>query len=563
MAKNDFTIKYFLYVRKSSESEDRQVASIDSQISELTKVAKRDNIKITNIFSESQSAKAPGRHQFNDMIQRISQGEAQGILCWKLDRLARNPIDGGEIMWLLQENTIKNIKTYDRDYYPTDNILMMSVEFGMANQFIRDLSQNTKRGLRAKSERGWYPTCSTLGYTYNPIKGKGEKEIIKDHDRFDLVRKIFNLMLTGCYTPSKILEIATNEWGLRNKKEGKISRSTIYRILTDPFYYGQFEYPKGSGNWYKGKHEPMITVEEFDKIQNLLGRIGKPRPRTHDFPFTGMIRCGECGAMITAEEKIKNQKNGNTHRYVYYHCTKRKNPDCSQKFIEQKELDKQIIEILSRIKIPTEFHLWAMKWIQIENQKEGKTRNQIVANHQTNYQKCLKKIDNLISMRSAGYITEEEFLRNKSELNQEKIKIEELLADTGDRVNKQLERAEEAFSFAEKAKDMFENGSILEKKEILATLGSDFILKDQKLSIHLTKPFILISGMSLEVNKINDTVRTSKEIVNKRTLEDLYSQSPMLLAWQDAFRTFDWAKAFPVPNLALKEIRQLLAIVYK
>lgn len=523
------TIKYFLYVRKSSESEDRQVASIDSQISELTKVAKRDNVKITSIFSESQSAKAPGRYQFNDMIQRISQGEAQGILCWKLDRLARNPIDGGEIMWLLQENTIKNIKTYDRDYYPTDNILMMSVEFGMANQFIRDLSQNTKRGLRAKSERGWYPTYSTLGYTCNPVKGKGEKEIIKDCDRFDLVRKIFNLMLTGCYTPSKILEIATNEWGLRNKKEGKISRSTIYRILTDPFYYGQFEYPKGSGNWYKGKHEPMITVEEFDKIQNLLGRIGKPRSRTHDFPFTGMIRCGECGAMITAEEKIKNQKNGNTHRYVYYHCTKRKNPDCSQKFIEQKELDKQILEILSRIKIPVEFHQWAMKWIQIENQKEGKTRNQIVANHQTNYQKCLKKIDNLIGMRSAGYITEEEFLRNKSELNQEKLKIEELLADTGDRVNKQLERAEEVFSFAEKAKGMFENGSILEKKEILAALGSDFILKDQKLSIHLTKPLILISGMSLEVNKINDTVRTSKKIVNKRTLEDLYSQSPILL----------------------------------
>ena len=133
---NKEKIKYLLYARKSSESEDRQVASIKSQIDVLTEMAKKEGLKIIDIISEAKSAKAPGRSEFNEMLARIHKGEAQGIICWKLDRLARNPVDGGSINWMLQEGVIKHIKTHERSYYPTDNVLMMSVEFGMANQFI-------------------------------------------------------------------------------------------------------------------------------------------------------------------------------------------------------------------------------------------------------------------------------------------------------------------------------------------------------------------------------------------------------------------------------------------
>ena len=132
-------IEYFLYARKSTESEDQQIASIDSQIEVLVDLAKREGLEIIDVLSEAQSAKAPGRPVFNRMIERINNGEAQGIICWKLDRLARNPVDGGNISWMLQRETIKHIRTYDRGYYPTDNVLMMSVEFGMANQYVRDL----------------------------------------------------------------------------------------------------------------------------------------------------------------------------------------------------------------------------------------------------------------------------------------------------------------------------------------------------------------------------------------------------------------------------------------
>ena len=527
-------IKYFLYARKSSESEDRQIASIQSQIDVSTEMAKKENLKIINILSESKSAKAPGRIIFNKMIERIYNGEAQGIICWKLDRLARNPVDGGQINWMLQQGIIKHIKTHERDYYPKDNILMMSVEFGMANQYILDLSQNTKRGLQTKAQKGWFPGPAPIGYLNSPYKQRGEREILKDPERFDLLRKMFDLMLSGSHSPPKILKIINEEWGFKTRKDNSLARSTIYKVFTNPFYYGKFEYPKKSGNWYKGKHQKMITEEEYDRIQILLGRKGKPRSKSHIFAFTGMIRCGECEARITAEEKTKRQKNGNVHDYIYYHCTKRKNPGCSQKSIEEKDLEKQIADILSRIKISPEFHQWAMKQLKIENKKEIRDRNEILENQKKTYKNCIKKIDTLIEMRMNDEITQEEFLKKKSDLVKEKSQLQELLNDSDGRINKWVEKAETVFNFARDAKRRFKIGTMEEKREILSALGSNLILKDGKLSILIQKPLILMEKAVEEVKQINQRLEPLKNRINTREIEEIYSQNPTLLRGLDS-----------------------------
>ena len=535
-------IKYFLYARKSSESEDRQVASIESQITELTALAQREGLEVVKVFSEARSAKAPGRPLFNEMLQRLHRGEAQGILCWKLDRLARNPIDGGQISWMLQQGIIKHIRTYERSYYPTDNVLMISVEFGMANQYILDLSQNTKRGLRAKAERGWYPGPAPVGYMNNPQRRKGEREILKDPERFDTVRKMFDLMLTGNYTPPQILKIATEKWGFRMMNGKPMARSSIYRMFTEPFYYGVFEYPKGSGNWYKGKHEPMITYEEYRRIQELLGGKEKPKPKTRFFPFRGLIRCGECGAMITAEEKIKRQKNGNVHRYVYYHCTKRKDPNCSQKCIEERELERQILDILENIRIPQEFCEWAIKQLQAEAEKEREYKSKLSANLKRQYERCQRKIDALIDMRTDGEITQEEFLRKKSELEKEKLNIQELLGKADDKMDQWCEKVKEVFHFARDAKRRFEMGTPEEKRRILSALGSNLLLKDKKLYISIKKPLLYVEEAARVVRAIHARLEPPKTLVNKDKIWQIYSSESRILRVIDNVRTCLWKK---------------------
>src|SRR3989344_5351777 len=207
-------IKYFLYARKSSESEDRQIQSIDDQIKRLKELAVNQGLNIKKIYTESKSAKQPeNRPVFAEVLARIEKGEADGILCWQINRLSRNPIDSGRLSWLLQQGVLKSIQTIDRQYLPDDNVLLFSVETAGANQFILDLRKNVKRGTDSKLQKGWAPFKAPLGY----LNDKAEKTITKDPERFNLVRKMWDTMLTGSHTPPKILQIANEEWGFRTR----------------------------------------------------------------------------------------------------------------------------------------------------------------------------------------------------------------------------------------------------------------------------------------------------------------------------------------------------------
>lgn len=259
---NSPKIKYFLYARKSSEQEDRQVLSIDSQKSELESLAKREKLDIASQLEESYSAKAPGREIFNQMIKRIEKGEANGILCWNPNRLSRNSVDTGYLIYLMDQNKLLEIRIPGQMFRnnPNDkfllNLLCSQAKLENDNKGI-----DVKRGLRRKAEIGWHPGPAPIGYLNTPDKEKGFKTIQADKKMFPIIRKMFDMILSGSYTAPRVHEIAVNQWGLK-----KLARSGFYRTLYNSFYYGWFEWPKGSGNWYKGKHKPMITRDEYDRI---------------------------------------------------------------------------------------------------------------------------------------------------------------------------------------------------------------------------------------------------------------------------------------------------------
>lgn len=526
--------KYILYARKSSESEDRQMASIDSQIQELKKLATENNLNVVEVLTESQSAKEPGRPVFNAMMTKIQKGEADGVVCWKLNRLARNPVDGGQVSWALQQSVLKHIVTYGRQYYPTDNVLMMQVELGMANQYVRDLSTDAKRGLRAKAEKGWFPGRAPLGYTHNPLKQKGEKEVTNDPERFEIVRRAMRGIASGKYAAPEAFRKATRDWGLTSR-EGKLALSNWYVMLTNPIYYGEFEFPRGSGNWYKGKHQPMITQTEFLKIQAYLKRKGTTRPKKYTFSYTGVIQCGSCGAMVTAEHKTKRNLNGNVHFYTYYHCTKRKDLNCPEKVIEEKELENQIKKKVQAIDIPASFKDWAIRYFKQNEAPERERTEKVIQSQKRAYEGTEEKISRLLDLRISGEISETEFATKKEQLLAEKEHLKGLLEKPKEEY--WLDRFIKAVNTAEDILDAFEKGNESTRKQILRNLGSNLYLKSRMFEIEASNPVLRLEKISLLVKEISERFEPPKTRLDKEKLELLYSSSPILLRLLDTIRT--------------------------
>ena len=434
-------IKYFMYARKSSESEDRQVQSIDDQVNRLKQLAASLNLDIKKIYTEAKSAKKPNnRPIFEEVMRRIEDGEASGILCWQINRLSRNPIDSGKLSWLLQRGVLKSIQTIDRQYLPDDNVLLFNVESGMANQFIIDLRKNTKRGVEGKLQRGWLPSRAPLGYMNDKI----EKVITKDPERFNLVRKMWDMMLTGNYTPPKILEIANNDWGLRTiryKKEGgkELSVSGIYRMFTNLFYAGILEW---DGHQYEGKHEPMITLEEYDRVQAILGREGRPRPQRHDFAFTGAMRCGVCNCFYTADTRKKLiKKTGEMKEFSYYHCTRRtKRVKCNQnKGIAAADLELSIEREIEKYTILPEFLGWALEGLNKNNDTEIETTAKIYEAQHAALGQAQKELGELTKMRYRQLIDDEAFLEEKTKLQATIAQMKGKVGETEARAEQWLE----------------------------------------------------------------------------------------------------------------------------
>jgi site-specific DNA recombinase len=487
--------RFFLYCRKSLEAEDRQVLSLQSQTGELEVVAKRLDIKILEVLSESRSAKTPGRPVFNDMMKRLRRGEADGILCWKLDRLARNPIDAGTVIWAVNEDGIKIVTPGQTFQKGDESLMMMWLELGMAHKYVVDLSRNIRRSVGTKVGLGWKPGRAGLGYLNHRLED-GRAVIIEDPKRFSICRRMWELLLTRQYSVTAIVDRASNEWGLRGRRTRKraerpVSKSTTYQMFIDPFYYGEFEYPKGSGQLYKGNHKPMVTKAEFDLAQEILGRVDRARPQKHQFAFIGLIRCGECGAMITAEEKYKRQLNGNIHYYIYYHCTKRRTPRCTQRAITETVLVDQIRRFLATIEISQSFAEWAIRHIQDVSEAEHAEEASAMTRLMERSKEIRQSLDELTRMRYGRLIEDEEFQRERRVLALEKSRLEEEIKK-GSHTQQWREEIKFIYDSLLDISARFTDAATEERRGLLLRIGSHLVLKDKKLNIQATEPVILI-----------------------------------------------------------------------
>ncbi len=343
-------LTYCLYARKSTEQEDKQVLSIDSQIKEMEKIATADNLEVVTMKKESHSAKEAGmRPVFNEIVEELKQGKFNGILTWAPDRIARNAGDLGRIVDLMDQKKLLEIRTYGQKFMNTPNDKFMLMILGSQAKLENDNKVvNVKRGLRTRAAMGLRPSIAPTGYL-NEKRTDRKCEVIVDPLRAPVIKQIFEKVAYENYSGRKIYRWL-KETRFRNKNDKEVTLGNIYRILRMTFYYGVFEYPEGTGEWYTGKHAPIITKELFDAVQEKI-KVEKKKAYGREFVFTRMLHCAYCESGITAEEKIKELKDGGFNAHVYYRCTKVKNRDCPNESVKEDILISEMLPVIDKMSL--------------------------------------------------------------------------------------------------------------------------------------------------------------------------------------------------------------------
>lgn len=346
------SVKYCLYARKSTEQDEMQALSIDSQIKEMTELARRDGIDVVEIKRESHSAKETGqRPVFNLIIDELRCGKYDGLLTWAPDRIARNAGDLGKVIDLMDAGLLREIRTYNQKFSNNPNEKFLLMILGSQAKLENDNKRiNVKRGLKMRAEMGLLPGIAPVGYL-NDKRTDHKCEIIVDPIRAPLVTQMFEKSGYERWSGRKIYAwLKGLDFRTRNNKY--LSVSTIYMTLKNPFFCGVYEYPRGSGNWYTGKHTPLISRDLYQLVQNKLLEDHKPKHKTHSFTFTKTMICGECGSGITGLEKTKVIKqDGTTRSYIYYMCTKSKGEECNNPYIREDHLIEQLVQMIDEVEI--------------------------------------------------------------------------------------------------------------------------------------------------------------------------------------------------------------------
>jgi len=320
--------------------------SIDSQIKEMTDLAQKEGLTIKDVRKESHSAKQSGqRPVFKQLLNDIRNGVFTGILTWAPDRLSRNAGDLGMIVDLIDQKKLVRIKTYSQVFSnnPNEKFLLM-ILCSQAKLENDQKGLNVKRGIRAKCEMGFRPGMAPLGYFNRAFNGV--KDVIVDPERGPVITQIFKKVAYEKASGRKIRNWLIKK-GFTNRSGLSTTLSQVFQILKNPFYYGEFEYPIGSGNWYKGSYEPLITKELFEKVQKQLYVPPKSKWGSKTFTFKGLFKCASCGSSLVGEERNRVRKFRDPVHHIYYHCTRQINYDCPEAYITEEKLVKALFRYVN------------------------------------------------------------------------------------------------------------------------------------------------------------------------------------------------------------------------
>ncbi len=483
------TKKIFLYARKSTDEPERQVLSIEAQMFELREYAKKENLNIAREFVESKTAKEPGREIFNDMIASIEKNEAEGILAWHPDRLARNSIDGGRIIYLVDTGKITTLKFPTFWFDPTpQGKFMLSIAFGQSKYYVDNLSENIKRGIRQKLRNGIWPAWAPLGY----INDKNARCIVVDKEKAKYIKRAFEMYSTGEYPLAQIRKII-NSLGLVGKKGKMLSVSNYQYMLKNKIYYGMIEY---NGELYDGKHEPIITKKLFDSVQEVMMNKSKPKsPKLKPYVYRGFFRCGECGCFITTE----TQKGHN-----YLRCTKRKNP-CSQRYAREDAITSQIKEEIKKVSLSSAWANASISYLEKEKLDTAQAESSFAQKARNELVEIETKLDRLLDLQLDGNLLLTEYTAKKYKLILAKKDLEEKISAFGRKSNNRFELAIAFLKEANQAEKYAQQENPERIRDFLKKIGSNFRIAERTVSFPLKNAWSLAGKYHAEARSAEAT----------------------------------------------------------
>ncbi len=502
-------------MRKSTIGKERQSLSIAQQKAKIKE--QFGDLKIVEWLSDEQSAFKPGRPNFARMIELLDTGKADGVIAWHPDRLSRNEIDAAAITYRLR-SSIKDLR-FSSYFFENSAEGVMMLQHIMSNSqyYSAKLGKDVRRGNESRRKGGWLTYRAPEGWLNKPDPNDPEHSIqVIDRVRFPLRRKMWDLMLTGNYSVPEIMNIANDEWGYLTRPTRKVpahplNRAAVYKMFTNIRYAGFIPIPGAPGEYEKASYTPMVSLDEYDRVQDLLGKNGRPRyAYKKTFAYKGVMFCGECGCSITAEAKTVKLANGTEKMLIYYHCT-RKRPCTQRKNVEEKDLEEQFESLLNAYQIRPEFEEWALETIKEMNEDESNEREDVIKMQELALAEARRRHDRLIDLVTTDAIREDKFKEKSEKLQNEIDSLEQKLEVTREQAANWRESLTEVIDTVAHCRERFEKGNQMSKRDVVNSLGSKCELMGGKVRLTPHPWLIPIKNDYPKLEAQFDKVRSAKQ----------------------------------------------------
>lgn len=486
-------MKYFIYNRKSTEEEERQALSIESQKAENIK--RFGDLEIVEVLEESYSASKPGRPVFTQMLERIEAGEADGIISWHPDRLSRNPVDAGNIIYALDTKKLKDLKFCSYTFENTpEGKMFLSIVLSQSKYQTDKLSVDIKRGNARKAVIGQPPRYATTGYKNIHLPGGQKTWIVDEENKLGYLG-----LLEKAKGPDETLKSLidfTKKIGLKTRGGNDFCPATMDRWLRTKDLCGWF--------WQNDEYhkmidiEPLINEDWWHEIQYARGYRSRPRPqRQYEFLLSGLVHCKECGCAVVTYAKEKYYK-GTERRviYTYCRCGKRKREiKCSQEQVTEKLLAKQVESYVGKVMIDKEIWELVRKLLKRKHKLEMSKQTEVLGRLQNEHKQVKIKLGRLLDLRISDVIdTDEEYIERKAILTAEDKRLNDLISNSAANIDKWLETAEGWFRTAYQAREVMKRGTLLEKRDIINKIGLNLLFYEKNLEFEYKKPFMVLAN---------------------------------------------------------------------